>query len=219
MSPVTTTMPRVLRLALTVVPVALAAGCGGDDAVAPPAGSPPPFTVSGTLAGPRLATLPADARAVVVWAAEDPVEGDIGYQWGSGTVDAASGRFSITLGDVPPTAATFSGPNGARLGVGFVALVPASEVRTGRVDEAVFLARALGAAGNHAVIYTEGPMPAGGWEARFGPGYTVGRGVPARAGETFDRFEPAAANSVQVTVDALQNIRVVNWTQAPGAAF
>jgi hypothetical protein len=56
-------------------------------------------------------------------------------------------------------------------------------------------------------------------EARFGPGYTVGRGVPARAGETFDRFEPAAANSVQVTVDALQNIRVVNWTQAPGVAF
>lgn len=204
--------PSFCRLAPLLAAATLATGCSGGEATAPDrTPAPLPYTVSGTLSGPRLATLPADTRAVIVWAADDGA-GDYGYQWGSGTVDAASGRFSITLAEDPPTVATFSGANGARLGVGFVVLVPAGEARVGRIDDATFTERALGAAGQHAVIYTAGSPAGVVWASRFRAGYNVGRGVPARAGETFDTFEPVPPGTVQVIVDALRNIRVVNWS-------
>lgn len=195
--------------ALALAAGGLAAACSDGPTNPDDTPTPLPYTVSGTIANARGTAVPADARVVLVWSSDDG-NGDYSYVWGSGAVDAATGRFAVTLAEAPPTAATFTGASG-RLGVAFPVLVPAADAREGRVtDESGLADRALGADGQRAVLYFEGQRPDD-WPG-FRPGYNVGRGVPARAGRTFDTFEPTSASAMQLVVDALRNIRFVNWT-------
>lgn len=207
---------RALRPATTVATaaaLAFAAGCGGSsDPVQPLTPSPLPYTISGTLRNVSGATVPSDARVVLVWAG-DKGNGDYSYAWGSGPVDVATGRFTVTFTQAPPDSAVLGvDKSGTQAGVAFPVLVRAADVGTGLVTDQQLYQRALGAAGRHAVIYVKGTLPGGiGWTG-MRQGYNVGRGVPAKAGQTFDTFEAVDPSTIDLVVDALQNINVVNWT-------
>ena len=208
--------PRAFSLLRAGASLALAAsfalplaGCG-DDSTGPDGASK--ITVSGTLTGPNVATLPEGARVAVLWTADDG-EGDYGYVFGSGTIDRASGRFTLTLPQRPPEAA-LNAAGSYRLGVGVIFVIePGTTLPEGRLEADEFPYEAIiGAAGRYAVIYTAGDRddaPTGWWRT-FPQGYAVGRGVTHE--ETYDEFEPVAANSVQLIIDDPENIEFVNWS-------
>lgn len=190
--------------------VLLAPACGSDP-VQPVTAAPLPYTVSGTLRNASGATVPNDARVVLVWSGDDG-SGDYSYVWGSGPVDVTTGKFTVVLTQNPPAAATFVAKSGARLGVGFPVLVPGGAVPEGRVGDPAVFNRVLGAAGQHAVIYLEHTTATElGW-ANMRAGYNVGRGVPAKAGQTWDTFERVGESTIELVVDALKNIKTVNWS-------
>lgn len=205
---------RALRSATsfaTGAAFALVAGCGSSDPVQPITANTLPYTVSGTLRNVAGTAVPSDARVVIVWAGDDG-NGDYSYLWGSGPVDAASGRFTVTFTGNPPSVATFALSNGGHVGVGFPVLVRGADAVEGRVTDQGLYTRALGAAGQHAVIYVQGTLPSEvGW-TNMRQGYNVGRGVPAKAGDTFDTFVAVSASTIELVVDALKNIKVVNWS-------
>ena len=183
------------------------AACG--DASGPR--TPMPFDISGTLAGPQLASLPAGSRVVVLWVVTSGSP-DYTYIYGQGTIDAANGRFSVRLPDAPPAAAL----NAYGVGVGIpIVIPPGVTLPNGRVtDDAALEAAALGAAGNYAVIYTAGARPAGftgiPWIDAFPLGYGVGRGIDLSG--SFDGFEPVGSTTIEMIIDDIDNIDFVNWT-------
>lgn len=201
-----------LRRASALLGMGLAlAACGDDDGNGPDGGASN-LTVSGTLSGPQLAALPEGAKVVVIWAADDG-DGDYGYVYGGGTIDRANGRFTLNLPSAPPAEALNHLDNYS-LGVGLIAVLkPGINLPNGRYDEGDLPeSDFLGAAGQYAIIYTGGSPSASpaDWAKAFPRGYAVGRGITIP--DDFDGFEPVAANSVQVTIDDLNNIDFVNWT-------
>lgn len=200
--------PRSLRISTALIAALFALSSCGDSTSPEP---PTPFTVSGTLSGPQLAALPAGSRVVLLWVVTSSSP-DYAYVFGDGTIDAANGRFTMTIADRPPRAAL----NSYGLGVGIPVVVgPGASIPTGRLDDVAALqAAALGAAGNYAVIYTAAARPSQmtelAWVDAFPLGYGVGRGIILPG--TFDGFEPVASTTIEIVIDDMENIEFVNWT-------
>jgi hypothetical protein len=191
--------------------LALPLGGCGDDGTGPDADASS-LVVSGTLTGPELATLPEGARVVVLWEVASG-EPDYGYAFGSGTIDRANGRFTLTLPERPPEDA-LNAVGSYRLGVGTIVVVaPGTTIPQGRVELGAFpVSAVLGAAARYGVIYTGGnaaSAPAGWWRT-FPVGYAVGRGIARE--EAFDEFERVDATAVEIIVDDPNNLEFVNWT-------
>lgn len=188
----------------------LAAGCLADPTAAAfdrPSGSREPFTVSGTLANRTGSPVPADARVVVVWHVSTGKPVDYDYVFGEGTVDAAAGTFQVVLQSPPPVEAM----NAGSVGIGTLLLTADPGIRDGAKWALDRSASFIGGAGEHAVVYV---APGAGrfrnWVDRFPGGYSVGRGTQGTG--YFEAFEPAAPTGIELVVDALRNIRFVNWT-------
>ena len=96
-----------------------------------PSGLSTPVTVSGTIENLNGATIPANARVLVVWtvSATSP---EYSYVFGSGTIDTG-GSFSITFDGPPPSDAL----NAGQLGVGLVILTTDQSLGTGKVPVAI----------------------------------------------------------------------------------
>lgn len=195
---------RARPLTTTLAALALA-GCGGDPILGPE--SRLPFTVSGTLVNRSGAAIPANARVLAVWGVSSG-QPDYAYVFGEGTVDPATGGFSITFEQTPPAAAL----NAGELGIATLVLTTDASLAQGRMTTPFADGSILGATGRHAVIFLAvQPREATvDWSRRFTSGYGVGRGIDLPG--AFDGFEPMRIDAVELIVDAIENIDVVNWT-------
>ncbi len=103
--------------------------------------------------------VPSDASVVLVRAG-DRGDGDYSYAWGSGPVDAATGRFTVTLTQATPDLPILAVDKaGTRAGVALAVRVRAAEVRAGPVRGGDVAAdRIPGAAWQHAVIDVQGTL-------------------------------------------------------------
>lgn len=181
-------------------------GTEGPDAGQADSGSG--FAVGGTLTAAAGKEVPASAKLLVIWSVSSSSP-DYLYKFGEGS--SSGSTFGLQLETPPPAAAL----NNGQLGVGLLVLMPAdSVVADGQLADAdAELAKALGAAGQYAIIHKANAQVTGrDWAARFPVGYSCGKGVAATSGETFDSFEPVSCASIGVTVDDIDNIDFVNWT-------
>lgn len=197
-------------LTLALALAATLGGCGGDSTG--PGEGASQVTVSGTLTGPKVAELPEGAHLVVLWVVSAGTP-DYEYVFGDGTIDRATGRFTLTLPERPPEDALNKSGSYA-LGVGTIfVLSPEATLAPGRLAAGnLKVSDILGAAGQHAVLYTEG-NPASApvaWARAFPRGYATGHGIAIPG--TFDGFEAVDPTAFQVIVDDLVNIPFVEWT-------
>ncbi|WAS98164.1 hypothetical protein [Nannocystis punicea] len=143
------------------------------------------LTVHGVIKGREL-TEPV--KVVVLWWVETE-EGDGLYKFGDGAVDGMD--FSLTLPAPLPAGATLGG----ELGVGLVALVPATlELPDGLVMDDIE-EQLVGAAGEELLVWrTAGPMTLIGpdWVEAFPPGYSCSDCVQAMDVGSFDSFDSLA---------------------------
>ena len=200
---------RSSRACLTAALLLVAVAACGRESTGPQADEQ--IVISGLLTGPNVASLPEGARVALVWgvSATSP---DYGYIYGVGTIDRAAGTFTLTLTAKPPAEALNQYGSYA-LGVGtLIVFGPEVELKTGRIEnDGELAAAALGASGQHAVIYTRGSPPSAlGWAGAFPAGYAAGRGITQP--DNFDGFERVSADSFELIIDDLDNISFVNWT-------
>ncbi len=165
------------------------------------------FTLSGTLTNRTASPVPGNTRVMVAWVVSSGSP-DYTYVFGEGTVQAEKGTFRLTFDQPPPAKAL----NANGLGVGIVFLTTNPSLKAGmEVGESSGI---IGAAGQHAVIYlAHDPATVGGgigWAKSFQQGYNAGRGIDLPG--AFDGFEPTSRSSIEIIVDALGNIKLVNWT-------
>lgn len=195
--PARTAARAVLFLPLLAAPACEGGPTGLDEGL---------LTVTGTVTNRTAQPVPADARVVVAWEVSSGSP-DYTYVFGEGTVRGDGKTFRLVFDAPPPPEALHS--NG--LGVGLILLTTDATIGEGTRLEASHVQSIVGAAGQYAVIYVAGgPAAVGNWAAAFPKGYSVGKGVK-RTG-TFDAFQPANRTSVEIIVDALENIDFVNWT-------
>lgn len=191
----------------------LVLGCADDKGPTPPAEVG--FVVSGTLSNDNQTQLPENLKVVVIWTAATETGEDYIYLFGEGAVDAENMTFEIVFAENPPSDALLADA----LGVGFILLTTDSDIEEGIVsedDEDDLFQNALGAAGQHGVVFTTDKLDSlsleeVGWLQQFPRGYSVGRGVKI-PNSSFDGFEPVDPSSVEIIVDDMDDIELVNWT-------
>lgn len=192
---------------LRVIQVAVATSCliaGCSDS---PTGIQLPVTVSGTIQNRSGATIPANARPVVLWgvSATDP---DYSYVFGEGTVNPTTGEFSITFFQELPAAAL----NQGTLGVGLVILTSDDNLQEGIMPAGYDFSTVIGATEDHSIIFRKGSVTGfeNAWPADFPLGYSVGEVERQTTG--FDTFKKVALDVLRLVIDDLANITVPNWT-------
>jgi hypothetical protein len=174
-------------------------GCS-DDPLSPAY----PVTFTGTIQVVNGTTVPANARALVLWGVS--AGDDYSYVWGSGTV-GSNGAVTITFTEEPPVAAL----NGNQLGVGLVILTTDQNLQQGVVPDSYAFPGLIGISEDYSIIFTKnlsGEIQAD-WPGRFN-GY--GLGEVERTGQGFDSFKSVARDALKVIVDDLANLNPPNWT-------
>ena len=164
---------RLRSLAALALPLLLS--CGDD-----PTSVTLPITVSGVLAGPNAASVPPNARILVVWGVT--AGEDYAYIFGSGTV-GTDGRFTITFNSEPPAEAL----NNGRLGVGLLLLTTDQTLGEGRVPDGTPPPAILGLSEDHSVIFAKGTQTQIDWAADFPNGVSRRRGAAIHDGFRFVR--------------------------------
>ena len=187
---------RLRSLAVLAAPLLLS--CSDD-----PTGVTLPVTVSGHLTGPNAATVPANARVVVLWSVT--AGADYSYVFGTGTV-ANDGTFSLTFDEEPPAEAL----NNGRLGVGLVILTTDQALVEGRVPDNYTFADVIGFSEDHSIIFARGTTAQIDWAADFSNGYHVGE--VQRSTTTFDSFVRVGLDDLVIVVDDIENLDPPNWT-------
>ena len=187
---------RLRSLAVLAAPLLLS--CGDE-----PTGVSLPITVSGVLSGPDAASVPPNARVLVVWGVT--AGSDYSYIFGSGTV-GTDGRFSITFNAEPPAAAL----NNGRLGVGLLVLTTDQTLGDGRVPDGTPPPPVLGLSEDHSIIFAKGTQSQVDWAANFSNGYHVGEVQRSTTG--FDSFTRVGPDDLVIVVDDLANLNPPNWT-------
>lgn len=200
------TQRRTIRTTLLLAGLPLLFGCENEP-FSPQGGEQ--ITVSGTLSNKTSKPLPSGTRVLVAWVVSSGSP-DYTYMFGEGTIRASNNTFTIDFNGPPPARAL----NSYGLGVGIVLLTTNTSLKEGSDVQGVAESEIVGAAGEYAVIYLDrDPTELGaniGWVSRFKQGYNVGKGIDLPG--TFDGFEPVRSSSVQIIIDALRNIKFVNWT-------
>jgi hypothetical protein len=187
---------RLRSLAVLATPLLLS--CGDD-----PTGVSLPITVSGVLEGPNAASVPANARILVVWGVT--AGDDYSYIFGSGTV-GTDGRFTITFNSEPPAEAL----NNGRLGVGMLVLTTDQTLGEGRVPDGEEPPPILGLSEDHSIIFAKGTQTQIDWARNFSNGYHVGEVQRSTTG--FDSFVRVGLDDLVIVVDDINNLNPPNWT-------
>ena len=159
----------------------------------PPDAAPPAFALSGDVTG---AEIPADAEVVVMWPVGAP--SDHAAKWGDGT--SSGSQFTLALSDAPPPPFVMNElGGGARVGIGFLVLVPTG---TALPDGALDPEQELTLLGNTLtpIIWREGTIEGDlSWLNAFEEAtYQCGRCVQSDE-ESFDTFEPIDCAAVEIT--------------------
>ena len=164
-----------------------------------------PVTMTGTIQNLNGATIPANARVLVLWgvSAASP---DYSYVWGEGTL-TQNGTFSITFEENPPAAAL----NANQLGVGLLLLTTDQTLSVGQLPADYQFDGLLGISENHSVIFAQNLTGAAAkdWPGRFA-GFGVGEVERRTTG--FDTFKPVGLDALRIVVDELTNLTPPNWT-------
>jgi len=190
----------IMRTTLLLCALPLALACSDD-----PVGVGPPVTVSGTISVQNGATVPANARIVILWGVSSG-SSDYAYVWGTGTV-SSTGAWSVTLPTEPPAAAL----NDGRLGVGLVLLTTDQGLADGQVPDNYAWPGLLGMSEDHSVVFTKNVSAAmaADWPGRF-DGFGVG--LVQRSTTSFDSFTRVGLGDIVIVVDDLANLNPPNWT-------
>jgi hypothetical protein len=162
-----------------------------------------PVTVSGIIENRNAATIPANARVVVLWNVSF-ASPDYSFVFGTGTV-SPGGEFSITFDGPPPAAAL----NNGTLGVGLVLLTSDQSLAEGQLPSNYSFPGLLGVTEDYSIIYRSG-APGLDWAAAFPQGYGVGEVQRASVG--FDSFIRVGVDDLRLVVDEIQNLNPPNWT-------
>jgi hypothetical protein len=191
-----------IRSASLVVLLPLLVACGDDGG---PTAPPLPVTVSGTIQNVNGATIPANARVLVIWEVSSGSP-DYAYVWGEGTVHS-NGTFSIVFAENPPAAAL----NNGQLGVGLLVLTTDQNIDEGQLPDTFDAQALLGISEDHAVIFTKNltGAAAADWPGRFA-GYGVGE--VERSTTTFDSFRKVGFDQLRIVVDDFEKLNPPNWT-------
>ena len=190
---------RALGLAFLAA-MSLGPSACSDDPVSPTY----PVTFTGNIQVVNGTTVPANARALVLWGVS--AGNDYSYVWGSGTV-GTNGSVTITFTEEPPLAAL----NGNQLGVGLVILTTDQTLQQGQVPDSYTYPGLIGMSEDYSIIFTKnlsGAIQAD-WPGRFN-GYGLGEVERNNAG--FDSFKSVARDALKVIVDHLANLDPPNWT-------
>ena len=164
-----------------------------------------PFTISGTIQNNTGASIPANARVLVVWAVSTGSP-DYAYIFGEGTV-TAEGTFQLTFPGDPPAAAM----NSFGLGVGLLFLTTDQNLKQGIFPQNTSPAGILGISEDYSVIFRKNLDPSvAAWPSAFPERYAVG--LVQRSTTGFDSFTVTSSNSVVIVVDDLSNLSPPNWT-------
>jgi hypothetical protein len=173
-------------------------------------------SISGTiLNAPQAPALPKQWALRLMWAvtATSP---DYLYLFGRG--ETGGEQFELRLDAEPPEAAL----NAGLFGIGMVELVDPTDDACQMDESKVDLERwkscgVLGASAHHAVIFTtpalqeypdeEGELD---WLKALPLGFSCGRCVEAKEGETFDTFEPVDCKDLEIVMG--KSIGECNWT-------
>lgn len=182
-------------------------GCKPSDPSPVPSPGPTDSGTVPTLAGALKAgpgkQVPANARAVVLWAGEEEI-----YKYGEGLSTGAT--YSLDV----PASLPAELLNAKTVGVGIVALVPTgTPLAEGRNDVDI-IDSVIGVAEDFAFIYRPGgpqeDLSYREWIKYFPIGLSCARGVETDG--IFDAFRPVPCESIPITVDDLDNLNLVNWT-------
>ncbi|HET9387426.1 MAG TPA: hypothetical protein VFO67_19980 [Gemmatimonadales bacterium] len=187
----------MLAAVLTMV---AAAACGDGT-------GPEGFVVTGRIENNTLAPIPVNTRLLAVWGVSSGTP-DYGYVFGEGTINRLAGTFRIRFDQPPPDDAL----NMGELGVAFLIATTDQSLTQGRLPSGPIGYAGLTA--RYAVIFlkSENASQFRSWATLFDIGYSVGVGVEALPGETFDTFRPDSPSSPVLIIDVPANIDIVNWT-------
>jgi hypothetical protein len=175
-------------------------------------GQPP--TISGPLTG---SAVPAMGKVFIVWAVSSGSP-DYAFKFGEGT--SRQGHYVLGPLADPPAEALNRYPGDAQIGVGTLVLAPADvAVPDGVVTESD-VSRMIGLSTRHAIIWKKGELACSSeprcgdhWLNAFPQGLSCGRCVPAKPGESFDRFEKTSCDDVGIeTASDPRTLRACNWT-------
>lgn len=206
--PVDATVP----LDATSVPVD--AGAVADSAVVPADGATASIELTGIITTVGGATVPAGAKAMVIWAVSSGSP-DYSYKLGEGTATATS--FTVRIPTPPAAEALNAYGGGLTLGVGFIAIVPASftlpDGRLSAADSSAAQAAAIGLSIRTAIIWRTGALTTLGvaWPDEF-PESEYGCGACMDSAMGFDTYVPAACPSLEALVGDLSTMSACNWT-------
>jgi len=172
-----------------------------------PNGNENSLTVTGTIENLNGTTLTENMKVYVFWRVTSGSP-DYTYVWGKGSIDKSNMTFEVNLKDKPPTAAL----NIGSLGVGIIAIIDDNALQNGILPTDYPTEKMIGIAGWNSVIFkADTSMDSSiDWLKRFNTGYDTGIGVDEEG--IFDSFKPTDKNSIKIIIDAMGNIRVVNWT-------
>ena len=160
-------------------------------------------TITGVIENRNAATIPANARVVVLWGVSSGSP-DYSFAFGTGTV-SPGGEFSITFDGPPPEAAL----NNGTLGVGLVLLTTDQSLAEGQLPSDYSFPGLLGFTEDHSIIYRSGTTGID-WAAAFPPEYSVGEVQRSNVG--FDSFIRVGLDDLRLVVDMIQNLNPPNWT-------
>jgi hypothetical protein len=179
--------------------LALLAGCGGSEGV---------FEAQGKVSAASGKALPDSADLSVLW---NVSSGSPDYLYSYGGGSATTDGFDVSFDADPPAEAL----NSYGVGVGIVVAMPSGQgVAAGKVSDATMDTldkTAVGATGQHAIIFKKAGATEPAWISAFPDGYSCAKGVPA-TNDGFDTYAPADCAEVVLTVDELDNIDFTNWT-------
>jgi hypothetical protein len=137
---------------------------------------------------------------------------DYAYVSGEGRVNLSDSTFRVAFKTTPPDQAL--NQYDFRLGVGMVVLTTNHTITEGKYSgqsaDSILQSGFLGGAPDYGVIYIQGNPTPDSWPAKFGAGFSVGRGV--RKAPQLDEFEPADSSNVEMDIDDLSALHWVNWT-------
>lgn len=163
------------------------------------------ITLTGTIENKNGTTITTNMNVYVVWKVTSGTP-DYDYVWGKGSIDKSNMTFKVTLQDKPPVEAL----NSNSFGVGIIAILDDSKLQNGIFPTDYPIEKTIGLAGWNCVFYKSDTRFDSTWVKRFSKGFSAGVGVEEDA--LFDTFKPTNKDSIKITIDALENIRVVNWT-------